>query len=657
MSQATASSTERRLSGREAAMARRQALSLYGKKGMATGNAPAAGSATAARLAARNENASPAPAASQAAPEAQAPSCGCQHAESTATRVEYARPSYTPEPISASRQRRIEQSQKGRGDAAPCRPCGRVRPEPQKVELGTTLAGSTVTGNQVERTSRVTGNEPGSCRTITGTEYIGAEQYGEFCGTLPEPSPAKVATTSTSRGRRVTGTEVGRSTKVTGDETGTCKRVTGTEYLAAEQAGEFCGTSPEPHPEKFSIGATARQNPISGTDLTRQVKVTGGESGAARSITGSAYADTSDFRRAQGDAPKKVQTRHTSAGSEVSGTLVGRSSKVTGDESGSCKRVTGSDYISAEEFVSFCRAEPHLPPAKVGVSRTLAGQDVSGTQVGRSGKVTGDEYGACKPVTGTSYIGADQYAAFCAERAAAEAISRARLGRSAELTGIQPGPDSKMTGNERGECQAVSGTPYVGEQQQAAACGGAPMATHIRARGPQGATPGAGITGNALDAPGVRQAGEFSVDHPAPVKENNVLTLARNYLYMTPELAGYLRAHALAKIQLSLAEFERFAPYWFVSKYDATSYEGVLQPLYDYPALFQARAWIVQEPFGELVKWLDVPAFERGLFSAEIQPRAGLTPFARLGNSLAIGLAWVMLGWALIRLLPMRRRP
>ena len=515
MSQATASSTERRLSGREAAMARRQALSLYGKKGMATGNAPAAGSATAARLAARNENASPAPAASQAAPEAQAPSCGCQHAESTATRVEYARPSYTPEPISASRQRRIEQSQKGRGDAAPCRPCGRVRPEPQKVELGTTLAGSTVTGNQVERTSRVTGNEPGSCRTITGTEYIGAEQYGEFCGTLPEPSPAKVATTSTSRGRRVTGTEVGRSTKVTGDETGTCKRVTGTEYLAAEQAGEFCGTSPEPHPEKFSIGATARQNPISGTDLTRQVKVTGGESGAARSITGSAYADTSDFRRAQGDAPKKVQTRHTSAGSEVSGTLVGRSSKVTGDESGSCKRVTGSDYISAEEFVSFCRAEPHLPPAKVGVSRTLAGQDVSGTQVGRSGKVTGDEYGACKPVTGTSYIGADQYAAFCAERAAAEAISRARLGRSAELTGIQPGPDSKMTGNERGECQAVSGTPYVGEQQQAAACGGAPMATHIRARGPQGATPGAGITGNALDAPGVRQAGEFSVESPA----------------------------------------------------------------------------------------------------------------------------------------------
>jgi apolipoprotein N-acyltransferase len=52
-----------------------------------------------------------------------------------------------------------------------------------------------------------------------------------------------------------------------------------------------------------------------------------------------------------------------------------------------------------------------------------------------------------------------------------------------------------------------------------------------------------------------------------------------------------------------------------------------------------------------------VPAFERGLFSAEIQPRAGFTPFARWGNGLAIGLAWAMLGLALIRVLGARRRP
>ncbi len=515
MSEATASTTEARLSGREAAIARRQALSQFGKKALPGTGSPATASATETRLAARTENAAPAPAAPRPAAEPEAASCGCQHAAASETRVEYARPVFTPEPVSAARQRRIEQSQKGRGDAPPCRPCGRVRPEPQKVELGTTLSGSTVTGNQVERTHRVTGNESGSCRTITGTEYIGAEQYGDLCGILPEPAPAKVSASSTSRGRRVTGAEVGRSSKVTGGESGTCKRVTGTEYLAAEQASEFCATALEPHPEKAAMGMTARQNPISGNDLARASRVTGGETGATRAITGSAYADPSALRQAPGDAPKKVETRHTSAGSAVSGTQLGRSSKVTGDEPGGCKRVTGSDYVSAEEFVSFCRAEPYQSPAKVGVSRTLHGQDVSGTQVGRSARVTGDEYGACKPVTGTSYIGADQYAEFCAERTAAEAISRARLGRSPDLTGIQPGPDSKMTGNERGECQPVSGTPYLGEAQQAAACGTRPMAMHSRSRGPEGATPSAAVTGNAMDAQAGRQAGDFSVSSPA----------------------------------------------------------------------------------------------------------------------------------------------
>lgn len=516
MSEATATAPGERLSGREAAIARRQALSLHGKSALKAGNTAAPRSATEARMAARAS----APAAASAA----APSCGCQHSETYSARVEEARPA-TPlalDPIPAVRQRRMEQSLKGRGDAPPCRPCGRIKPEPPKVEIGTTLAGSTVTGNQVERTPLVTGNEAGSCRAVTGTEYVGAEQFGDLCGILPEPAPAKVSLTSTSRGRRVTGTEVGRSTRVTGDETGTCKRVTGTEYLAAEQAGEFCGTAPEPRPEKAIMGMTAGRNAVSGSDLARTVTVTGGESGAARHITGSAYADALARPAAEGDGPKKVETRRTSAGALVSGTLPGRSSKLSGDEPGACARVTGSDYVNTEEFKSFCRAEPYQSPAKVGVSRTLKGLDVSGTQVGRSSRVTGDEHGTCKPVTGTSYIGADQYAEFCAARTAAEAINRARLGRSADLTGIQPGPDDKMTGNERGACQPVSGTPYQGESQTAAACGRPPMAQAYRSRGPEGSQAPAAITGNAMDAgQGGNRTGDFSVVSPARAAQSS----------------------------------------------------------------------------------------------------------------------------------------
>jgi apolipoprotein N-acyltransferase len=43
-----------------------------------------------------------------------------------------------------------------------------------------------------------------------------------------------------------------------------------------------------------------------------------------------------------------------------------------------------------------------------------------------------------------------------------------------------------------------------------------------------------------------------------------------------------------------------------------------------------------------------VPAFERGAFSAEVQPRRGATPFARLGNRFAVGLALAMLAVAVL---------
>jgi hypothetical protein len=497
MSQATATPPGEALSGREAALARRRALSLKGKGATPGPITSGPASATAARLAARNSAAAPVaanPAAPTAGENADAASCGCQHGEPLSARVEEARPAanLTPFPLSPARQRRMEQSLRGRGDVPPSRPCGRVRPQPTKVEIGTTLAGTPVTGSQVERTSRVTGNEAGTCRTITGTEYVGAEQFRDFCGTLPEPSPAKVGVTSTSRGHRVTGTQVGRSSKVTGDEYGTCKRVTGSEYLAVEQVRDFCGTLPEPSPAKVGVTSTSRGHRVTGTQVGRSSKVTGDEYGTCKRVTGTEYLAAEQVRdfcgtapepgaqpairgqNEEGNAPKKVEVSHTSAGARVTGTLLGRSPSLTGVEQGSCKRVTGTDYIPSEEFVSFCREQPYQPPAKVGVSRTIKGQVVTGAQVGRSVRVTGDEYGACKPVTGSAYIGAEQYAEFCAARAAAEAINRARLGRSPAVTGIQPGPDSKLTGNARGACQPVSGTPYVGEDQSAEACGTPP---------------------------------------------------------------------------------------------------------------------------------------------------------------------------------------
>ncbi|MBS3800104.1 MAG: carboxysome shell protein, partial [Thioalkalivibrio sp.] len=192
-----------------------------------------------------------------------------------------------------ARQRREERCKLGRGSSEPGRPCGRPRAlegeAPAKVQESTTLSGSPVLGTQVESEASVTGTEAGECSNVTGTEYLGQEYYDRYCRTSPDPNPPKVAYSHTARGSEVSGTEVGRSPKVTGDESGSCESVTGTEYLSTEQYEGFCGTRPEPGPARVSVMRTRQGEGVSGTSVGRSPKVTGDESGSCRSITGSEY--------------------------------------------------------------------------------------------------------------------------------------------------------------------------------------------------------------------------------------------------------------------------------------------------------------------------------------------------------------------------------
>ncbi len=401
MSQATEQAATPRLSGREAAIARRQALATHGKAAL-KGTSPAQPAAPAPQAQ------TPAPSQAdvsstvvstpaESAAAVQGHTCSCQH---NSTRTEASTP-IPPAPVPASRQRRIEQSLKGRGNAPAARPTGRVRPAPPKVEVGTTLSGSEVTGTQVERTTRVTGNEPGTCRTVTGTEYIGTEQYSKFCGTSPTPNAAKVGVSTTSHGRSVTGTEVGRIAKVTGDESGTCKRVTGTEYLSAEESSAFCGTRLEPSAEKVTVGRTAGSNLFTGGDADRSSRVTGGDAGAGSRVTGGNYANPG-IRREQGDSLKKPQASHPSVGSAVRGTLPVLPPSRTAAEASASSRVTGSRYLTDDPFISTQRAQPFMPPAMA--ARMLRESQVTGMVMAMPSKLTGDEYHASKPVTGTSSI-------------------------------------------------------------------------------------------------------------------------------------------------------------------------------------------------------------------------------------------------------------
>ncbi|MEL5849532.1 MAG: CsoS2 family carboxysome shell protein [Candidatus Igneacidithiobacillus chanchocoensis] len=380
---------------------------------------------------------------------------------SAAARLRYLESGSTRE---FAKLRREEMSQHGRGfqkangDAAGKRRSRKFR----KVEEGTTLAGSAVTGTQVERNSGVTGNEAGSCRVITGTEYVGAEQFDRFCGTRPEGAAPKVAITRTSGRQVVSGTKVGRAAAVTGDEAGSCSSVTGTEYLSSDGFQSFCNTDLEARAPKVVTGTTQRQAlPVTGSDESRAGRVTGYEAGANRSITGSQYWDAGVAKMTINGAPSKVAETHTFAGRSVSGTAVDATQRITGLEAGECRQLTGTEYLSLESYQSACNSKPEPAPAKVGVVSTDHGQRVTGNLVDRSEKVTGNEPGSCLRVTGTGYSSPT----LCG--GGVDKVQEMTSLQGSTITGTGMDRLPKMSGDERGGCWPVTGTEYHGQQQYA----------------------------------------------------------------------------------------------------------------------------------------------------------------------------------------------
>ena len=92
----------------------------------------------------------------------------------------------------------------------------------------------------------------------------------------------------------------------------------------------------------------------------------------------------------------KVGRGVTLGGQSVSGVMVGRSEKVTGDESGSGLQLTGDQYIGSEAPIAGRGAN------KVTSLNTLRGTGVTGTAVGRAARMTGNEAGSCRSITGES---------------------------------------------------------------------------------------------------------------------------------------------------------------------------------------------------------------------------------------------------------------
>ena len=103
------------------------------------------------------------------------------------------------------------------------------------------------------------------------------------------------------------------------------------------------------------------------------------------------------------------------------------------------------------------------------------------------------------------------------------------------------------------------------------------------------------------DTPWVSQIGDPAHN---PDTSKRTFNLARNFLYLTPELADYLRQNALAKVQAAIDEYEYVAQYWFSARYEASFEEFASQHLYTNHAIFMAKAYIQSASTQQLLKYL-----------------------------------------------------
>ena len=325
--------------------------------------------------------------------------------------------------------------------------------------------------------------------------------------------PPKVIVSPTHRGQRVTGLRIGPGVLVTGDEPGAALPVSGGQYFAAD------GPAPAPGAgSKVGQVRTPQGLVVSGTTVRGKVPITGDEAGEHLPITGEAdqkldddliprtdgtYRPAQFPRRADPHGASALGTRmggqshvvasgedgswhpleNTDGGLAVTGSAVGRSGRVTGNEAGACRPITGDQYQHLASYASECGAigggtapaahlnRTRLDPVtagKVTEAQTWGGQRVTGPSVEHRSNVTGDEPGSCRPVTGTPYQGPSTAFGWCEPdqgEAAAQRVESKPEGVA--VTGDLPMTSKQVTGIQRGQRNEITGSSYYGDMRPA----------------------------------------------------------------------------------------------------------------------------------------------------------------------------------------------
>lgn len=209
------------------------------------------------------------------------------------------------------------------------------------------------------------------------------------------------------------------------------------------------------------IGNTADSG-VSCREIARQVREQRATHGKVKA-TSSARPTGRTSKKSESNSPRKVEFAMTSYDQEVSGSALANTHKMTGSEAGSCRVISGTEYTGPDEYQAKCSFKPEPNPRKVAMTKTASGRSVSGTEVGLSKSVTGTESGQCRSVTGTEYLPADQGEIFCGTKpeAGPSKVSQSKTVRNQVVSGPSLNTRQDMTGLEAGAQRAVTGSQYV----------------------------------------------------------------------------------------------------------------------------------------------------------------------------------------------------
>ncbi|MCS6854550.1 MAG: CsoS2 family carboxysome shell protein, partial [Elioraea sp.] len=293
--------------------------------------------------------------------------------------------------------------------------------------------------------------------------------------------------------------------RITGDEASATRRITGEADQTLEDDLSPRPTGYIPVSAQFQRQANPHGHSVFGTNLGRSIRHVGSR-----------------------ERTRQQAVEVTEGGAPITGTAVGRSVNVTGDEPGACRTLTGTQYLTPARRMEACsgpsralhpmaggaaaRRDP-VTGRKVHEIQTWGGQRVTGTDiVEHMDQVTGDEPGECRVVTGTPYLGPNTTYGFCEADVASAQEERLPRPARARVTGDVPMHEGeRVTGTERGAERSVTGTPYWREETEEAKAELDPVARAASSFSIRTPAREAHLERRGAPRPGPRITGSFAV--------------------------------------------------------------------------------------------------------------------------------------------------